>query len=288
MNPRAGIWLIVAQSILFAAETSMVHHIGPRASIVQLALLRGIGGLSVVAALALARSVGWSVIRSRHLPLQVVRGAVSATYVWLMMYSYAHLPLGDATAISFTQGLHIAVFSSLILRERMTPLRWGAISMGVVGAALIAKPDFRHWNAAYLVALLGAALNGLAFVLNKYLQRRAGDGSLTTMFYVNVVPIACNVPLAAGPIPPRAAWPWLAGVLLFGPIGMYLGIAAVRHAPASTLGPYVLLRLAIAIAGGVVFFHESPDAGALLGALIIVASCLLAIPRASSSSAPPD
>jgi len=70
---------------------------------------------------------------------------------------------------------------------------------------------------------------------------------------------------------------WLSGVFLLGPLGVYLGIVAVKHAETSTLAPYTLLRLVIAVLGGVVVFHESATFTSILGAILILASCGLAI-----------
>ena len=101
---------------------------------------------------------------------------------------------------------------------------------------------------------------------------------MTTMFYVNAIAVACNLPvLATTSLPEPEVWPWLSGVLLFGPVGMYLGIVAVRHANASILGPYTLLRLIIAIIGGLVLFHEIPDLLSCLGVAAILLSCLLSV-----------
>jgi S-adenosylmethionine uptake transporter len=268
---------MIGQAILFTVETAMIHHIGPRGSAMQLALLRCGGGLMLVG--LLAWKTGWSVLKTNQLPLQLLRGFVSVLYLWVLMYSFAHLPFADATAISYTQAAYIAVFSALILNERVTPLRWLATVIGIVGALLIVKPAFLDRNIVYLAALLGTSFNGLAFVLNKYLQRPGGDSDLTTMFYVNAIALICNLPvLATTALPAPEVWPWLSGVLLFGPMGMFLGIVAVRHASASSLGPYTLLRLVIASIGGIVFFHETPDLLSWLGIAAILLSCLLAVP----------
>jgi drug/metabolite transporter (DMT)-like permease len=284
-NPRLAVSLMIAQGFLFATETAMIHHIGSRASVMQLALLRSLAGLVLIA--ALTRPLSWSVAKTQQLPLQLLRGFVSVSYSWVMMYSFGRLPFADATAISYTQAAYIAAFSAIILHERVTPLRWTAVVVGIGGAALIAKPAFLDWNAAYLVALFGTSLNGLAFVLNK-LSQRGGDSEATTMFYANAIPVLCNLPvLAAEGLPGPEVWPWLSGVLLFGPAGMYLGIVAVTHADASTLGPYSLLRLVIAVTAGILVFHEIPDLLTLIGVTFILASCWLAIAPASSRTSPP-
>jgi drug/metabolite transporter (DMT)-like permease len=271
---RMAAGLMIGQAIFFAVETAMIHHIGIRSSLMQLALLRGAGGVTLVG--FLAWNAGWSVMKTEQLPLQLLRGFVSVVYLWVLMYSFAHMPFADATAISYTQVAYIAMFSALILSERVTALRWIATAIGIVGALLIVKPAFPDREIVYLVALLGTSFNGLAFVLNKYLQRPAGDSELTTMFYVNAVAVLCNLPvLAMTTLPEPEVWPWLSGVLIFGPIGMYLGMVAVRHASASSLGPYTLLRLVIASIGGIVFFREVPDLLSWLGIATILLSCLL-------------
>jgi drug/metabolite transporter (DMT)-like permease len=273
---RMAVGLMTGQAILFAVETAMVHHIGARGSAMQLALLRGAGGVMLVG--FLAWNAGWSVMKTEQLPLQLLRGFVSVVYLWVLMYSFAHMPFADATAISYTQAAYIAVFSAVILNERVTALRWIATAIGIIGALLIVKPAIPDREIVYLVALLGTSFNGLAFVLNKYLQRPTGDSQLTTMFYVNAVAVVCNLPvIVTTALPEPEVWPWLSGVLIFGPIGMYLGLVAVRHASASSLGPYTLLRLVIASIGGIVFFDEVPDLLSWLGIAAILLSCLLAL-----------
>jgi drug/metabolite transporter (DMT)-like permease len=263
--------LMIAQAALFAAETGIIHQIGGGASVMQLALLRGAAGVAL--ALILARQAGFAILRTRQLPLQLLRGGVSLLYLWVMIYSFARLPFADATAISYTQAAYIAGFSVLILGETVTRTRWAAATLGIAGALLIAKPSFAGWNIVYLIALFGTGLNGLAFVLNRYLQQQ--DTQATTMFYTNLVVVLGSLPALAMAGPPAlAVVAWLPGILLCGPIGMYAGIVALRHADASALAPYTLLRLVIAVLGGIILFRELPDAFGALGVALILGSCL--------------
>jgi len=282
---RLAVGLMVGQAILFAVETAMIHHIGARGSAMLLALLRSVAGMTLVG--LLAWNNGWSVIKTDQPGLQLLRGLASVIYLWVFIYSFAHMPFADATAIGYTQAAYIAIFSALILNERVATLQWMATAIGTVGALLIVKPAFLDRNIVYLAALLGTGFNGLAFVLNKYLQRPGGDSELTTMFYVNAIAVVCNLPvLATTALPEPGVWPWLSGVLLFGPVGMYLGMVAVRHASASSLGPYTFLRLVIAVIGGIVLFREIPDLLSWLGVVAILSSCLLAVVPASERAQP--
>lgn len=277
-----AIRLIIAQAVLFAVENAAIHAVGPDLGVMQLALLRSAGGVAL--AVGLAWHSGAALVHTKHLGLQLLRGGVSLLYLWVLIYSFAELPFADATAISYTQTAYIALFSVLILGETVPPTRWAAAGMGIFGAVLIAKPSFSGWHGAYLVAVLGTSLNGLSFVLNRYLQR--DDSETTTLFYSNIVPLVGNLPaLAMAMVPVSNELVWLPCILLLGPLGMLAGIVAVRHANASLLGPYTLLRLIIAIVGGAVFFRELPDFCSSAGALVILASCLLSSARFSGRSA---
>lgn len=273
MNTKhLAIWLMIAQAVLFSIETAVIHGIGGRVPVTTLAIVRSTGG--VVLALALAHKAGVSAVCTRQLPLQLLRGTVSLLYLWVMIYSFAHLPFADATAISYTQVAYIAAFSALILGETVTGSRWAAAAVGIAGALLIAKPGFAGWNAVYLVALIGTSLNGLSFVLNRYLQRE--DSETTTLFYSNLVPLLGNLPaLAFSGFPSADTLFWVPSLLFLGPLGMFAGIIAVRHAEASLLAPYTLLRLVVSVGAGLVLFHEAPDVLSGIGAGAILLSCLM-------------
>jgi len=269
---RFAISLMIAQAVLFAGETAAIHQIGPQMPAMLVGLCRAAGG--VMLAVVLAGQAGLAVMRTRQLTLQLLRGAVSLLYLWVMIYSFSYMPFADATAISYTQVAYIAVFSVLILGETVSAARWSAAMIAVAGALLIAQPGFAGWNIVYLVAIAGTSLNGLAFVLNRYLQRE--DSEATTMFYSNLVPLLGNVPiLALAGLPAADCMLWLPGIVLLGPLGMFAGIVAVRHADAAMLAPYTLLRLVIAILGGLLIFREATDGMGLLGAGLIIAGCIL-------------
>jgi drug/metabolite transporter (DMT)-like permease len=272
-SERFAIQLMIGQGVLFAAETAAIHHIGLQMSLMQLAFLRASAGL--VLAVALARNCKFAVLRTRQLPLQLLRGGVGLLYLWVLMFSFSHLPFADATAISYTQAAYIAVFSVLILGEPVSRLRWAGAAVGIAGALFIAKPAFAGWNSVYLIALFGTSLNGLGFVLNRYLQQE--DTAVTTMFYTNLVPVVVNVPaVMMTELPSLDIFLWTPAIIFLGPIGMYLGIVAVKHADASVLGPYTLLRLVIGLLGGVLIFHELSDILCVFGAFLILMGCKLA------------
>src|SRR5215471_313058 len=275
MNQRLASSLIIGQGIFFLVETAMVHHLGGGIPIIQLALLRATGGVVIATLIACSSNAS---LATKQLKLHLFRGGVALGYLWVLIYSFGTLPFADATALSYTQVVYVIVFSALILRESVVLRRWIAAATCVTGALLIAQPSFHDWNVAYFVVLGGTSLNGLTFVLNRYAQRQ--DNEVATMFYVNLVAAIgglCLVPFSAPiEIPGTSAALWLSGIFLFGPLGVYLGIVAVKHAETSTLAPYTLVRLVVGVLSGFLFFHETPAFPSILGAMLILVSCALA------------
>jgi len=269
---RLAICLIVMQGGLFSAETALVHHLGSAISVVHFGVIRGFAG--VVTAMLFARR--WDVFCTEQFPIHVLRGLAALTYGWVLVYSFSRLPFADATAISYTQSMYIALFSIFILGEPISRPRWLSVFFGIGGALLIAKPTFAGLGIVYVVAFFGTSLNGLSFVLNRFSNRK--DKAETTMAYTNLLTLMGNIPLCFfTPTPAVATLPWLALFLFLGPLGMYVGIVALKHADASLLGPFTLVRLVIGVIAGAAIFFEFPDLPTTTGIALICLSCVLAL-----------
>jgi drug/metabolite transporter (DMT)-like permease len=279
---RIGIALMLAQQVLFFIDTAAIHRLGGHVGLAQLGFVRSIGGLLL--ALCLAPTVGWPVFYTAQPGTQLLRTGATLGYAWILIWSLTRLSLSDATAFSYTQALYVAVLAPPILGEIVGRRRWSAIIVGLAGALLLIRPGFSELSPIYAAVLAGTSLNGLALVLNKYLART--DSTVTLLFYVNLGCTLGFLPAAAESWPPEAA-PWLAVVATAGPIGMYVGILALRYAEATTLAPLVYVRLVLAMAAGSLIFGERLDAASIAGAAAIVLACLLADRRLFRTLAAP-
>lgn len=94
--------------------------------------------------------------------------------------------------------------------------------------------------------------------------------------------VMADVALVATSCPPGRAWrapeggELLALILIgvFGPLGQYVNIIAIRTAEASALAPIDDTRLIFDASAGYLLFVELPDRWTLLGAAIIICSTL--------------
>jgi drug/metabolite transporter (DMT)-like permease len=281
-RPGLGISLYLAQIILFTADTIFIHRLGSNVTVMQLALLRNVGLL--VIAFAMFGKLSLSIFSTTMPWLQLLRSSLSVVTMWLVVYSFAQLPLSDATAISYTQAIFLTLFSALLLAEKVLAIRWASLLVGFIGTLLMIRPVFATFQWAYIVALLAAAFNALVLVISKPLQK--ADSAITIVAYVSALGILCNIPdVFISPLPSIDLWPWLLGMLICGPIGQLCGILAVGYTDISTLSPWLYLRLVIASVFGGAVFYETPDPWVLVGATIVFISCGLTLGKARPVSA---
>ena len=269
-NYRFSITLTIVQQFLFASDTMAIHHLGGAIGLTQIGFLRSIGGIAL--GLSFALPVGWRTFHTRHPFLQLARALATVGYTWVLIFSFASIPLTDATAISYVSGLYVILLAGPLLGEIVGVRRYLAVIIGIVGAALIVKPGMSSISWIYITLLAGNVLNALAVILTKYLRR--DDKATTILLYVSVTQAAA---FALGSFQPwhieESLWPWIVVVIITGPLGMFCGIIALNYADASVLAPYTYVRLVIAIFGAALVFNEQPDLLAVAGSGIIIFAC---------------
>jgi drug/metabolite transporter (DMT)-like permease len=196
--------------------------------------------------------------------------------VMCFVVALARMPIADITAIFQTTPLILLGGVALVWGERIGPGRLVLIGLGIVGALLVAQPGS---TAASPYALFGFA-TALACAVRDMVARNIprdipalvatfatlvivmiGAGLATTAFETWVHPTAFHVGLMAA-----------AGLLLM--FGHMLVFLAFRFASAGTVAPFYYTFTLWAVISGLLVFGEVPNALAMLGMALILASGL--------------
>ena len=212
----------------------------------------------------------------RHLGRSVA-GTVS-----LLLYFQAMtlLPLATAVTLGNTASIFLALLSFLILRERVAPLTWFALFLGLGGVAILLQPAFASGQAAGMMCALGSAsLAGLAYLQVREMTK-LGEPPWRIVFYFALLCMATS-----GAISVMQGWqwpalrslPWLLG------IGATALVAQVALTRAYALGPkfavsamsYVSVAFSFLLAwqllGETLRWYE------VLGMVVIVAAGILSV-----------
>jgi drug/metabolite transporter (DMT)-like permease len=231
----------------------------------------------------LTGSLPW---RSRAPGLQLVRGLCLISGSILFVGALAHIPLADATAVSFASPLLTVVLAAVWLRESVGWRRWLGVGIGLLGVLVALRPPFLTGGAAPHWAIVLPLCNAGLFSVYQILTRRLAtiDDPRTTILHTGLAgallltlaqPFVWQWPGTAGPIP--AGWVWLGMVALgaLGAAGHGLLVLAFTRLPASFLAPVMYSQLLWALIASAVVFGQRPDGITLSGAAIIAGGGLL-------------
>src|SRR5216684_1007663 len=201
------------------------------------------------------------ILAATYDPLEVVWGRYLAILAML-----APLVLRDPRALA-TARLRLQ-----LLRGRVGPRRWAAVSVGFLGVLIVVRPGSGALGWAALLPLLSAACWGLSLVVTR--RMRGGDRPLTTLLYSTVIGFAASstaLPLVWQP-PGAGAWALMVLMGALSAAGQYLLIAGLARGDASLLAPFSYSQMIWSTLTGFFVFGTVPTAWTWCGAAIIVAS----------------
>ncbi len=270
-NLEGALWMI-ASGIVFSAQNAIVKQLGTRLDSFEIAFFRCVFGLAVV--LPFVFHGGTGLFLTGRPGLHIVRALVGVSGMFCGMYAVTHLPLADATAISFAKPLFAVLLAATFLGESVGWRRWSATAAGFVGVVVIVRPGSDMFDFAHVAALLGAFLIADVIVLVKKLQ--GSERNATIMAYFGIVTsIASAIPAFFVWITPT--WAELALLACIGvsaSTGQWMALKAYRAAEASAVVPFDYMRLVFAILYGWLFFAEIPDHWTLAGSAILIGATL--------------
>ncbi len=274
-NLRGAGWLIADMGLNIWA-LSIVKAVGADYPSVQIVFLRVVVGLVVI--------LPW-VWRDRgllghgaHWPLQALRVGLSALTLAASFYAIARVPFAVFSAINFTRPILLMVLAALLLSERITPRRWVAAGVALVGALIAAAPGTiaASWGLAALV--LAVTTGTLAVIVTRRLK---GTPEVVMMLVYTAGIGLVMAPFALWLWEPVATehWPFLIIVGIAAQLAQLCFIRAHWLGEAGVLGPVSYLSLVLSTAAGFFFFAEVPGWPLLAGAVLILAANL-AVTRA--------
>jgi drug/metabolite transporter (DMT)-like permease len=226
-------------------------------------------------AFALATAILRPPLQRPHLPLHVARTLGGWAGLALMFASVAHIPLADATAISFLNPVFGMIFAIPLLGEKVGKWRWSAAGIAFVGAIILLRPTPDSFQPAALLALGAAVILGFELNIIKKLTRRENP------FSILLINNAIGVCVAGFAVMWVWAWPTPAQWALMAVLGCAMAVAqtcfvnAMARADASFVAPFSYGTLIFAAIYDVLFYDVVPDGVTIAGAAIIIAGALL-------------
>ena len=259
---------------------ALVKGVAPGAGLHHLLAWRFLFGAVIAVAVFMAKKRPRP--SNEAIRFHTMRGLLQLFCAFTFFYALTQLRLAEATALGFTAALLVAPVARLVIGEKLSPVAIIAAVFGFCGVALAVfgsnpggGPEVGQRMLGY-IALFSSTI-GYAFVLVFLRMRARHEDATTIAMFTNVVPAVVMLPVTIG----LFGWPALSYIPLFLILGIlgysvwYLMTLAYARAEAQILAPLEYTALVWSALLGLFFFDEWPGPALWIGAVIIIASCLI-------------
>ena len=276
-----GIALVMLAVSCFASMDSATRYLGGLLPVLLILWARY--GFQAV---SMALWLSWQTLRGKpgmfraaHPKFQAVRGLLLLATSAMSFYGVQQMPVPEFTAINMLTPVLVTVLAAVVLKERVSKLRWALVMGGFAGALIVIRPGSGLFGWAVMYPLAGALFYAAFQTLTA--QLAALENPITTHFYTGLFGAVLLTlliwlgPFTLMPILAMApAWQWgmLLLIGLLGTTGHLFLILALGYAPTGTLMPFVYVQIAVAAAIGWIVFKHAPDGYAWLGMAVLSAS----------------
>lgn len=285
-NEYKGVVLIMASAVAFCLMSGLVKYasgIDPY----KTTLFRFVVGLGMLGTAAL---MGKIQLRFVHGPLLLLRGLIGGTAILICFFSIAKLGVGKGTVLIYAYPIFGSIFSSIFLKEKIGIVRFLAILTAFVGIYFLAIDNGDEFSSSNIIgryellAIIGAALGGLAVVIVKKLHDT--DSSYAIYFaqcviglWVVVVPanlVSCSIGISGGIL--------LVAIGVTATIGQLLSTEALRYVQVATGSLLGMMVPVINYFIGVMIFNETISWRSIVGAAAVIGSCIVVIIKNQNNS----
>ena len=270
-----GVGWFMAHQLIGVGNDVIMKYAGGDLAVAQIVFLRF--SFATLSMLPVMFASGLDSFRTNRLTLHFARSMLLAAGIALYCTGLTIAPIAVVTTLNFTIPLFTLVLSSLILKERVGPLRWFATLAGFLGVCVVLQPGHMAFNPQWLTVLLGASCFASLDVLNKAF---VGKESFWAMIFYTALFTACITAYPAMQVwaPVSTTQLGLLAVLGSGAnLLLYCLLKSFSFVDASALAPFRYTELLWSALVGFLFFAEVPAVTTLLGALVIVPSTLFVV-----------
>ena len=281
-----GYIYITLSAFFFCLMTIFVKIAGQQLATVQIVLIRGIITLCFTYAIIRRKKV-W--LWGKNYKILILRGITGTVALFCVYEAIQRFSLSEATVIQYLFPIFTTLLASFLISEHVGKKLIFAIVLGFGGVYIILglpflNPDSSFNTISVLIAISGAFLSGLAYVLVR-LASNMNESPYVIMFYFPLFTIPLSFPFA------YSAWispsfnNWIA-LLLIGicaQIGQTFLTFGYKLLPASKAAPTSYIQVPFSALAGAVIFYENISYNFILGSIIIFFAIFLIIEKRTQS-----
>lgn len=290
-----GILCLIGAVVFLTFSDSIIKWLSPYYPLHEITLFRAVFAILVVFVFVYLEG-GLATLKTRRPLLHLFRGMLLVFANMFFFLGLSVMPLAEVVALFFTAPLFICLLARPVLGERVGPVRWIAILIGLVGVIVMVRPGAGGFTWTSVLPVFAALTYAAMQMVTRKLGMRDSAGALT--FYIQVafilISILSGLLIGDGRFnnfdqPTLAflfrAWHWpstfdlgllaLCGLVVA--FGAYLLSQSYRLAQASVVAPFEYTSLPFAVIVGFMVWGDLPGSKEITGSLLIIGSGLLVV-----------
>ena len=180
-SPQLAIsWMLLA-SLAFASGSALVKWTAGNVDVWTVVFGRSL--VIIIAILFWSYTFGASLKVGNH-PRLLWRCIVGLSAMLCYFYSVQEIPLSNAVTLQYSSPIFVALFSGVMLSERVSPLIYSCILFSFIGVILIVSPSLKSIETGAFIALLSGVLSAFAYLAVRGLKDSSSPDGIVFWFAV--------------------------------------------------------------------------------------------------------
>ncbi len=280
-RPGLGIGLRVLSGVLFTGMLVCIKAVSEEVPVGQSVFFRSLFALlPIVVFLMLRREFPQGLATRRPLG-HALRSGLGAAAMFASFAAVALLPVAETTLLAQLTPVFMALGGVLLLGERFSLYRAGAIALALAGVAVLVLPGLEASReqgqlAGYALGALSALLTAGALLTVRRISRTETAGSIAFYFIlVSALAGLATLPLGWAPLKGDVVWLLVLSGLFGGSAHIAMTLA-LRYAEASRLAPFEYIALVWPVLADWLLFGLPVSSGFLLALPLLLSGVGLA------------
>jgi drug/metabolite transporter (DMT)-like permease len=254
---RAGLYMVAAM-VAFVCNDTCVKLLNGELPVGELIAIRGAFATLIIFAVCWQQGVLES-SRAMFSGNVFMRANLDMVSTLLFITALMHMPIANLTSVMQVVPLVVIAFAAMFLKERVGWRRTLAVIAGFVGVAFIVKPSVASFTIydGFALAIVLALANAGFVTLGGFALMGWQGYQTPALWHLGFLAISA----------------------LFLATGYFFMVKTLRTGDIAGTAPFRYTNVVFAIISGITVFGEFPDALAVTGMALIVASGLYALHR---------
>ena len=272
-----GITCTLTAVVLGLVSGILVKKVGTDVTVITTLFYRFLFSvpLLLIFAIVARKSQFLKIEQKKTLLLRIIFGLSGISFWFLAIRS---MPLGQATTLFQSSVIFVTLLSPFLLNEKVGWFRWAAVLTGLIGIIIVTDPFSSAMSIAVIYGILAAFSGAILAILLRRLGRSDKPTSIALWYnFSGTIVIAVIIIIMPKQLS-SIGGQTLIDLILLGAVASVLQIfftTAYKYLDAVVVSSMRYIQIPLSGFAGYLLFSESMSLNQILGAIIIICSCLV-------------